>query len=301
MSDQYVHDMLYNQLSRLYNYIKNGDIASINEATIKGVFDITEQDNWPIIYASMYGSLDMVKFISSLPGVDASAQGNKALVFAAFHGKLDTIKYLLTLPSVLNKYGNNINDALLHAVWSNNLETVKFLLTLPGVDPSVFDNEAIIDAARKGRLDMIKLLLTCSTVDVNCRDNAVIWWAARTNIETVEFLLTLPNVDVTRGHNAPIRWAMDCGKYEIVAMLLYWEPNVKATLDIDCDGFPNYMRSKKFHRKILDNLVPIAHKISVCFVELPTPIIIEIIDQSIDFAIYVPYHIKWNMVVKIKH
>jgi len=76
-------------------------------------------------------------------------------------------------------------------------------------------------------------------------------------------------------------------------MLLYYEPKVTASLPST-----NYTQ---YHQELLSKLRPITHKIAVSLTEFPTPLIIEVIEQSVDFAIYVPYHIKWNMVVAIKH
>jgi len=77
-------------------------------------------------------------------------------------------------------------------------------------------------------------------------------------------------------------------------MLLYFEPKVALSLS-------NKGTYSTYSNLLLNVLRPIAYKISVALVELPAPILIEIIEQSINFGIYMPHHIKWNMVVAIKH
>jgi len=193
--------------------------------------------------------------------VDASAKNNDAIIYAAEYGHLAVVEYLLTLPNVDASARNN--QAIIWAAYNGHLAVVEYLSKLPNVDASALNNRAIIWAAYNGHLEVIKYLSTLPNVDASARDNHAIIWAAR------------------NGHLA------------VVAMLLYFELKVTSSL-----SDTSY---KYYHQLLLSHIRPIAHKIAVSLTEFPTPLIIEVIEQSLDFAIYIPYHIKWNMVVAIKH
>jgi len=194
--------------------------------------------------------------------VDASDHDNQAIIWAASNGHLEVIKYLLTLPGV--KASAQKNKAFIWAIIYGQLEVVKYLSTLPNVDAYAKDTQAIIDATFNGHLEIL------------------------------EYLLTLPGVDASADDNYIIQIAAADERLSIVAMLLYFEPKVALSLS-------DKKQYNRYSNLLLCALRPVVYKIAVALVELPTPILIEIIEQAIDFGIYMPYHIKWNMVVAIKH
>jgi len=220
-------------------------------------------DNYIIWWASYNGYSPIVKFISMLPSVDPTICDNNPIVCAAGYG---------------------------------HLKVVKHLLTLPGVDVTAQDNQAIIWATRSANLTMIKYLSTLPGVDASAQDNSAIKYAICFGcIEILDYLLTLPGVDASARDNDAIMWASKIGSWRtpMLARLLYYEHSVYSTL-----SNKDYIN---IHRKIISKLRPVVHKIAISLTDLPTPILIEIIEQATDFAIYIPYHIKWNMVVAIKH
>jgi len=211
------------------------------------------------------GNLQKVIELIENNQVDASAQDNDAIIgaiiMAAYYGHLAVIQYLSTLPNVDASARNNY--AIILAAYNGQLAVIKYLLTLPNVDASARNNRAIIGAAGSGHL------------------------------EVVQYLSKLPNVDASAQNNKAIIWAAGSGHSSIIAMLLYYEPKVANSL--------SNISYTRYHQLLLSKLRPIIHKIAVSLTEFPTPIIIEVIEQSVDFAIYIPYHIKWNIVIAIKH
>ena len=173
-----------------------------------------------------------------------------------------------------------------------NLQKVIEIIESNQVDASAQNNAAIIRAAESGHLEFVKYLSTLPNVDASARNNwAIICAAHFGHLEVVEYLSKLPKVDASAQDNLAI---MDASRHRylpIVAMLLYFEPKVASSLS----------DKKQYRNLLLHRIRLIVHKITIALVELPTPILIEIIEQAIDFGIYMPYHIKWNMVVAIKH
>ena len=85
-------------------------------------------DNYVIRYASDNGHLEIVKYLSTLPGVDPSADDNEAIRYASWNGHLEVVKYLITLPGV---------DPYCAIRWAYNngqSEVVRFLINLPAHD-----------------------------------------------------------------------------------------------------------------------------------------------------------------------
>ena len=143
-----------------------------------------------------------------------------------------------------------------------------------------------------GNLQKVTEFVENNQVDASAQNNKAIICAAHFgHLEVVEYLSKLPKVDASAQDNLAI---MDASRHRylpIVAMLLYFEPKVASSLS----------DKKQYRNLLLHRIRLIVHKITIALVELPTPILIEIIEQAIDFGIYMPYHIKWNMVVAIKH
>ena len=72
--------------------------------------------------------LEVVKFLASLPDVDASVEGNEAIRWASFHGHLELVKFLASLPEVdASAWGN---ETYWWASHNGHVEVVKFLESL---------------------------------------------------------------------------------------------------------------------------------------------------------------------------
>ena len=122
---------------------KKGDLTEIKKLISDGV-DATADDNYAIRYASERGHLEVVKFLSTLPNVDATAN-NCAIQLASSNGHLEVVKFLSTLPGV--DASAQDNEAINNAILNGHLEVVKFLASLPKVDASDQDNQAIKNAS----------------------------------------------------------------------------------------------------------------------------------------------------------
>lgn len=68
-------------------------------STLYGV-DPTSEINLAIRKASQRGHLDVVRYLSTLPGVDPAAMGNYAIESASWEGHSRVVRFLLSLPAV---------------------------------------------------------------------------------------------------------------------------------------------------------------------------------------------------------
>ena len=102
------------------------------------------------------GHLEIVKYLSGLEGVDVSADDNYAIRYASIHGQLEVVKYLSGLEGVDPSVDDNA--AIRWASERGHLEVVKFLITLPGVYPFAYGDYAIRYASKNGHLEVVKYL-----------------------------------------------------------------------------------------------------------------------------------------------
>lgn len=229
---------------------------------------------------------------------------NAALLSAASAGDLDIVKYISKLPGVNVAYQNS--QAIINAYSIFRLDIVDYLFTLSGADITMQNHRALMDAIDNNNLDLVKFIATMSYIDITIDNQSAIRYAAwHSSVDIFNFILTLPNVDPSTSgniiiHNLTFPSSIDnkipnYALHRVVkcAILLYYEPSIKQTIHPD-----DYRSYHKFICKYISSHV---HKMATIFIELPVPLIIEIIEQSMDGCIYVPYHIKWNMIVKIKH
>ena len=144
--DQYSLIIAYPRKFYLQQYDYSDDLINIlitNNAAniIKKIYKTKLCCNDILQWAARNGHLDVVKFLVTLPKVDASAYDNYAIRWAAANGHLDVVKYLASLPNVDASANNNY--AIYWAAKNGHLEVVKFLVTLSKVDVSADDNYAI--------------------------------------------------------------------------------------------------------------------------------------------------------------
>lgn len=173
-------------------------------------------------------------------------------------------------------------------IQEGNLERVKELIE-GGLNPAHGFNEPTIIASQYGRLDILKYLVAKGVTLLSWELSSA---AGGGHLSTLEFILTSPHINLSEYGNRTIKSAYDNKKTTIVARLLYHESQIQETLSEEL-----YMT---YHKEVLSKLRPIVHKCSL-FIKYPIPIIMEIMEQLVEFAIYVPYHIKWNMIFAIKH
>ena len=122
---------------------------------------------------------------------------NRLFRFTCAEGSVYLVKYLLTLPGIDVSARDNL--AIRWASGYGHLDVVQFLSKLPGVNAGAFDNYAIRAASHDGYLDVVQFLSKLRGVDASARDNEAIRWASRNrHLDVVQFLLTLPQVNITR-------------------------------------------------------------------------------------------------------
>lgn len=178
---------------------------------------------------------------------------------------------------------------LYKCVLRGNLERVMRFIE-DGLDPNHDGGKATIIASSYGHLDILEYLVAKGAILTH---DALVSASKEGHLLILEFILTLPYIDPSEPNNMAIEVAYINNETTIVSRLLYHESKIQNTLLEE-----EYMR---FHTEILSHLRPSLGNCAIVFVEYPIPIIIEIVEQLVDFAIYVPYHIKWNMIMAIKH
>lgn len=250
----------------LMDFVNKGDLGNIKELVNWGV-DATFSDNLPITRSAVLGHLHVIQFLINVPTLDVRGRNNNIFYIAASKGHLNIIK---------------------------------FMLTIPGVDPEFCNNQAITTAIINGHIHVVKFLLTLPSVNTTERNNMGIIYAARTKqSEVIRFMLTLPNINILGFCEEIFPWLKKDEQFDIIAILLYDEPFKGKISQSILPHRQNLFAS--YNNNLLELLRLVTHKVAVSMTELPTPILIEIIEQMEDFAIYMPYHIKWNMVIAIKH
>lgn len=121
--------------------------------------------NYQVIRAGHSGNVELIRFLSELPGVDFSEEYNEPILWACRNGNLDAVKLLLTLPGV--SATENDGECIIEAASKGHLELVKFLCTLPGTDPHALNSLALSSAVMGGFLDVVKFLCSIPGVDTN--------------------------------------------------------------------------------------------------------------------------------------
>ncbi|KAJ3256459.1 hypothetical protein HK103_005457 [Boothiomyces macroporosus] len=122
--------------------------------------DPAENDNYPLIYASMNGHFHVVEYLFT-KNTDPSADQNAAIRYAAKNGHLNIVQLLLNDKRV--NPADKDNYAIQLAAQYGHIEIVKLLL--PFVDPSANNNEALIKAKENGHDEIVELLISDGRVD----------------------------------------------------------------------------------------------------------------------------------------
>lgn len=110
--------------------------------------------------------------------------------------KLDIVKFLTKLPGV-----NSIeldDQIICRAAYFGHVNIVQYLVRELGVSPTVQDNAPIYQAAENGKLDIVKFLLTCPEVNPTALDNRAIKSAYdNCHYSIVRLLATHPSIKAT--------------------------------------------------------------------------------------------------------
>lgn len=211
---------------RFANYlISKNIVSSFNNKTEEEDF-VKKYKRYPIIIASQYGHLEIVKLLISYkanlelkdeyettPLIRAAQNGyidiikelvnnganykdhqGAILTIAAFNGKKDVVEYFLKKGVNVDAKDQDGNTALIKASINNQLEIVKYLIK-NGADVNIKNNDAVtalIVAAYSGNFDVVNLLLK-NGADVNTKTNddrsALNYAIANGHIEVVKILM----------------------------------------------------------------------------------------------------------------
>src|SRR4051794_19028681 len=93
------------------------------------------------------GKLELVKELLELD----PEKNQEAFQLSAVYGQLEIMKYLITLPGV---EPTARNSAFRAAAYAGHLEILQYLMTFPGVDPTACHNYSIQLASERGHLEV---------------------------------------------------------------------------------------------------------------------------------------------------
>lgn len=150
------------------------------------------RENEAIREASVWGHVDVVRFLLEDPRVDPADVNNYAIRAACDSGSVEVASVLLQ-DSRVNP-GANDNEAIVRAAISNKVEIVRLLVGDPRVNPSARNNEALKIASTLGSVEVVRLLLQDERV--NPSDIKALTIAAENgHVEVVRVLLKDPRVN----------------------------------------------------------------------------------------------------------
>lgn len=252
------------------------------------LYDITSGDNIALIYAAEMGRLKIVKYFVGL-GANPADASNSALGQAALNGNMGVVKYLLTLPNV-NATNNSVFE---QAISGGSLDMVKYIYERGNVDISACGHEGMICAVRRGWLDIVQYISCLPGINMAYSNNQAIRYATHfKKYKIIEYLLTMDSVDPLVDGACVLKAAQHNKHLLAMAMITYWYPSEDENI---------IKQFKLAHQDIMIYMRNYILKMTTLFAVYPAPIIIEIINQYLELAIYVPLHYKWDMVVAIKH
>jgi ankyrin repeat protein len=217
--------------------------------------DFSIDDNYPLKWATKYGSMSLLNKLLTLSGIDPSYDDQYAFRRAAACGHLQIVAMLLedprgrAEPCGPKAVDPSANDqyAIRHACHNGHYDVVERLLLCDKIDPSAMLQLSLRSAASEGHLKIVALLLKdprgraepCGPKAVDCSD-AIQNACQHGHYEVVALLLKDPRgralpcgpkaVDPSAEDQWVIRWACSKGYLDIVNLLLQ-DPRGRAPPD----------------------------------------------------------------------
>ena len=144
--------------------------------------------NEPLRDAAANGHVDVVMYLSSLPGVDPSDKNDEALCRAADNGHDQVVEFLCSLPRVHPDARHHA--PLFFAAGKGHVHIVEFLSNMRRLEPEFF-NDVFRLAAALGRLHVLRTLRThYPRLIRSCNaDMALCTAAANGHVQVVRFLV----------------------------------------------------------------------------------------------------------------
>ena len=210
------------------------------------------------------------------------------------------------------------------AINENNLYFIQEYIKLGYLFNTQIGSSALNFAIYLEQMDMIKLLIIEGKNDYMSIIEPLVRLVLRNRKNDIlEFISFDGKYDLSTDDNKCIYSALVMKNYEAVE-ILFWDHNVYKSINRDrllhivrlygdppalismilYDSLPiksSILRFKAYHKDMMYLLKLLTIRIAMALVELPTPLIIEIMEAAKEFVGFVPYHYKWNMVCAVKH
>lgn len=194
-------------------------------------------------------------------------------------------------------------DELEHYIYNNKLDEVKNLLKK--IEAIQFNEKSSLNiASNNGCIEIVRLLLQDSRFN-QFPSRAIIYASYKGHLEIVELLLEDYKCDPSHLNNKAIRNASIKKHTRIVELLLFDERVISSLYQNP--NFDKFGKSSKYIQNDFKN-IRIRLNDHVCILmfgmqdlDMPVLQLIMILDE-LDYIYYlIPFHIKWNLIVKIKH
>lgn len=316
------------QLIKFFNDLMGGNLSKIKPMSKYKNQDLKKSINIAIIS----NHLPVVKYLIELNNTVHARNEYRFLSSAALSGNLPIMKYLIDLPHVgfLDKSGEDsffaasFAAAFNYAIYYNRLSIVEFLadycknsgcslsniIMLGGSYSSVEHlsmAKLFIEIGKKYKIpDVEKMLLTEAIL--KSRTLPIIMYLApymdykrslinaltHATPDIIAFILGIKAYDADRLKNLPLP------DYPEALALLAAE-NIIPNEDDKISKKSIKEAKKLIHDVLTKYLIQDVLKICVTFRDLPLLQLVEILDQLVEHAENIPYHIKANMLEDCKH
>lgn len=185
------------------------------------------------------------------------------------------------------------SSALNFAIYLEEMSIVKLLIIEGKNDYMAYIDSLVRLVLRNRKNDILEFIIFDGKYDLSTDDNKCIYSAIEMkNYEAVEILFWNHNIykSVNRDQLLNKVWCYG-DPPSLISMILYDSLSIKSPI----------FHFKAYHRDMMCLLRLLTERIAMALVELPTPLIIEIMEAAEKFVGFVPYHYKWNMVCAVKH
>ncbi len=191
---------LLGELSRYFLIALQRGNSQLVKFCVENGADINEVNNrWPIVEASIYGNVDVVKYLLE-HGANLHFQEDLAFRVACVFGQLEMAQFLFGQEGV-DVHASN-EDALIGAAENEQIEIVRWLLEM-GANLHARDGMALTVAADSNSVTMVRCLVEHGLFDTqgDALSTALSSESPHVNIELVQLLLdeggsTVSNYDL---------------------------------------------------------------------------------------------------------
>ncbi len=222
--------------SKLLRALKNGDLATIQDAIAKGVdinLALNEYGDTLFILAIDNKKINIAQWLIEA-GSDINKSNNDEitpLLLAMANEEPKIIQWLLEIPGIdANKPTDEGVTPLIAAIANKKYKIVQWLLETPGIDVNKAHSNGVtplLRAIADKEHKIVQWLLETPGIDVNKANNngvtPLLWAIANKEFKIVQWLLETPGIDVNKANNngvTPLLWAIANKEFKIVQWLL---------------------------------------------------------------------------------